>query len=90
MTHTWFQISECCEGEKKCDDGTCIPNKMNNCENWCPTICENDEKLCPGKVNENNCMTEDICISKDGKIILYNKKGMILNLGQFPIYVPLP
>ena len=63
---------------------------MNNCENWCPTICENDEKLCPGKVNENNCMTEDICISKDGKIILYNKKGMILNLGQFPIYVPLP
>ena len=52
---------------------------MNNCENWCPAICENDEKLCPGKVNENNCMTEDKCISKDGKIRLKRSDSKSIN-----------
>ena len=67
MSHGLLWISDCCEVEKKCEDGTCIPNEINNCENWCPKTCQSDEKLCIGKIDENNCKKEDICISNIGK-----------------------
>ena len=62
-----LHISECCDDEKKCNDETCIPNIINNCENWCPKTCQTDEKLCVGKMDEKNCKKEDICVQNVGK-----------------------
>merc|ERR1711936_1012610 len=58
-----------CSGEWN-DDWTeqlttdyCIPSKVGDCQNHCPTKCGKDEVVCPGQKEYDGCQSPDFCAS---------------------------
>ncbi|XP_040571982.1 uncharacterized protein [Lepeophtheirus salmonis] len=39
-----------------------IVDKKTNCTNFCPTTCEDNEKVCEGPLNEQGCKLPDVCV----------------------------
>merc|ERR1711899_200846 len=41
----------------------CIPNKVGDCMNYCPTKCAENDMMCPGKMGPDGCKMPDTCHS---------------------------
>ena len=45
---------------------TCVPiDENSNCPATCPLVCDHDDLMCPGDIDENGCETGAFCQHND-------------------------